>query len=72
MSSQPENINSPPSFPGILWILPICFGVIGGVIAALISSLKYGAGWWGLFITGFIISAVTFLVYLILGYFIIA
>ncbi len=40
------------NFPGVLWILPVLFGIIGGTIAALISNLKYQASWLELFLVG--------------------
>jgi len=43
-------------FPGVLWLLPICFGIIGGTIAAFIASIKYQASWWELFVAGLIVS----------------
>ena len=43
-------------FPGVLWLLPILFGIIGGVVASLIASLKYEATWWPLFVVGLAIS----------------
>lgn len=45
-------------FPGVLWLLPIMFGILGGFVAALISSLKYGASWWELFLAGSIVTFV--------------
>ena len=54
-------------FPSVLWILPICFGMIGGLAAALIASLKYQASWWELFAAGCIVSFVA-----IVGYFVFA
>ncbi len=53
-------------FPGVLWLLPIFFGVLGGTIAAMIASMKYQASWWELFVTGLIITAVLGLVYILL------
>ena len=52
-------------FPGILWLLPICFGVIGGTVAAFISSMKYQASWWELFVAGLLVSVACY-VFLIL------
>jgi len=43
-------------FPGVLWLLPICFGLFGGVIAGLVASLKYQASWWELVVGGLIIN----------------
>ena len=44
------------SFPGALWLLPIFFGIIGGIIAALIADMKYQASWWELFVVGIFMS----------------
>lgn len=53
-------------FPGVLWLLPICFGLFGGVVAGLIASMKYQASWWELVVAGFIINlAVYVLIFLI-------
>ena len=53
-------------FPGVLWILPILFGLIGGVIAGLIASLKYEASWWELVLVGFIINVLVVIGYILL------
>ena len=45
-------------FPGVLWLLPIMFGLLGGLTAALISGLKYKASWWELFLAGCIVTFV--------------
>ncbi len=47
-------------FPGILWLLPICFGVFGGTIAAVVASVKYQASWWELFAAGLIVSLASY------------
>jgi len=52
-------------FPGVLWILPIIFGLLGGIVAALISSLKYQASWWELFVAGLLITAAWVAIYFI-------
>jgi hypothetical protein len=44
------------SHPAVLWILPICYGMIGGTIAALFAGIKYNAVWWKLFLVGIIIQ----------------
>ena len=44
------------NFPGVLWVLPIVFGVVGGTVAALIANIKYQASWWELFMAGLIIT----------------
>ncbi len=54
-------------FPGVLWILPIFFGLIGGIIAALISGLKYQASWWELLLVGFLINVVIGVIYFALA-----
>ncbi len=51
------------SFPGTLWLLPIFFGIVGGVIAALIADMKYQASWRELLVLGIIISGVALLLY---------
>jgi len=51
-------------FPGVLWLLPICFGLVGGVIAALIASLKYQASWLELALVGLIVTVVAMFGYL--------
>jgi len=51
-----------PKFPGSLWILPIFFGVIGGIIAAFIVDLKYKASWWELLVAGVIVTVLWFLI----------
>lgn len=56
MGNQIETAKNRPALPGILWILPICFGIIGGTVAALIANLKYQASWWELFVVGAIVS----------------
>jgi len=43
-------------FPGVLWLLPLFLGVVGGIIAALISALKYQASWWELLVVGIIMT----------------
>jgi len=58
--------NKKHSFPGVLWLLPIFFGPFGGIIAALVSSMKYNASWWELLVVGLFMPVV----YLALGYFI--
>jgi len=52
------------SFPGTLWLLPIFFGFIGGIIAALIADIKYQASWWELLVAGILINVlILFLVF---------
>lgn len=43
-------------FPGSLWLFPIFFGLLGGIIASLIADMKYNAGWLELFIVGLILQ----------------
>ncbi len=47
------------NFPGILWLLPLFFGIAGGIVAALIASLKYQASWWELLAGGFIVNCIS-------------
>ncbi len=56
----------PVRFPGVLWLLPIVFGFVGGIIAGLIASLKYEASWWELVAVGAAISLFALGGYLIL------
>ena len=44
------------TFPGVIWILPLLLGFPGGIIAALIASMKYGASWWQLLLVGLIMN----------------
>ena len=48
-------------FPGVLWLLPIFFGVLGGIIAGMISSMKYNASWLELFLVGLILTVMALL-----------
>lgn len=43
-------------YPGVLWLLPVFFGLIGGIIAAMFASIKYQAEWWDLFLIGLLFS----------------
>ena len=52
-------------FPGVLWLLPIFFGLLGGIVAAMISSMKYQASWWELFTVGLIITLGEVLIYVL-------
>ena len=47
-------------FPGVLWLLPIGFGLFGGVVAGLIASMKYQASWWELVVAGLLINLAIF------------
>lgn len=53
-------------FPGILWLLPIFFGLTGGILAGFISSLKYQDSWWELVLAGFVVSCLAVVAYLLL------
>ena len=53
-------------FPGVLWILPICLGAVGGIVAALIASLKYQASWWELFTVGVIINLFPYIAWVLI------
>jgi len=52
-------------FPGVLWLMPIFFGIIGGVLAAMIASLKYEASWWELVVVGLIVTCIGVIAYVI-------
>jgi len=52
-------------FPGVLWLLPIFFGLLGGIVAAMISSMKYQASWWELATVGGIVTVLEILVYVL-------
>lgn len=71
VEKPPTQKASQKSFPGTLWLLPIFFGVIGGIIASLIANMKYKASWWELLVAGILISIVTLpiLILLILNIF---
>jgi len=49
-------------FPGVLWLLPICFGLFGGVIAGLVASIKYQASWWELVVGGLLVTVVCYVI----------
>lgn len=55
-------------FPGVLWLLPICFGLVGGAIAGLIASLKYQASWWELVAGGLIINMAVYAIIFIMPF----
>ena len=42
-----------------LTLTSILFGLIGGIVAALIASIKYEASYWELCLVGILISAST-------------
>lgn len=41
--------------PGSLFLLPIFFGLFGGIVAAIIADLR-GASWVGLFFIGLVVQ----------------
>ena len=43
-------------FPGVLWLLPLFLGLFGGIVAALISNMRYGASWIELFMVGLLLQ----------------
>ncbi len=45
--------------PGVIWLLPIVFGVIGGVVAALIVGIKYRNSWWQFLVVGIVLSVIS-------------
>jgi hypothetical protein len=55
------------NFPGTLWLLPIFFGILGGIVAALIASLKYESSWWELVFAGIAMTVVAVLIYMAAG-----
>lgn len=56
MSEQPVAKPVRNRYPGVLWLLPIFFGILGGIIASMFASMKYKAGWVELITVGIIIS----------------
>ena len=52
--------------PGLLWILPIGFGLLGGIIAALMVADRYTGSWWEYIIVGLITSGLFFFIYMFL------
>ena len=54
-------------FPGALWLLPIFFGLFGGIVAALIANLKYGAHWMELFLVGLLLQVAGFMFWFLVG-----
>ena len=53
-------------FPGVLWILPIFFGLIGGIISAVIAGAAFKASWWELLFAGIAMNAAWGIVYILL------
>ena len=52
--------------PHSLWILPLLFGIIGGVVAALIADLKCKASWWELMVVGVMVSIIWWAIFMAL------
>ena len=52
-------------FPNSLYLLPIFFGIIGGIIGALIAAKAYKTKWWPMLIVGIASSAVSWLIYVL-------
>ncbi len=52
--------------PGALWLLPIFFGVIGGIVSSIIVSCKYSGPWWPYTVVGLIINFLIFLAWTVL------
>jgi hypothetical protein len=65
LKSKKSSIIIDENPPGIIWILPILFGLIGGGFAALIASLKYDAPWIRYVILGFLVSIAVALIWLV-------
>ena len=57
--SQPTVIPQTKGLPGSLYILPIFFGIIGGVIGALIAAKAYKTRWWPMLVVGIASSVVS-------------
>lgn len=49
-------------FPNALYLLPIFFGIFGGIVAALIAAQKYKVKWWQLIVLGLLSSALVYIV----------
>jgi hypothetical protein len=54
--NKKELIAKENKFPSVLWLLPILFGFVGGIVAAFISNIAYKASWWKLFVIGICIT----------------
>ena len=50
----------------MLWILPLFFGLFGGIIAALFAGMKYEARWWDLVVFGFVVQVLVTLFILLM------
>jgi hypothetical protein len=54
--------------PGGLWVLPIFLGIIGGVIAMIISNIAYHESGWQFFIVSILVTVLLyFLLFVIFG-----
>jgi hypothetical protein len=49
--------------PGSMYILPVFFGIIGGIIGALIAAKAYKTKWWPMLVVGLASSIVSWLIY---------
>ena len=49
-------------FPNALYLLPIFFGIFGGIVAALIAAQKYKVKWWQLIAVGLLSSVLAYIV----------
>lgn len=50
-------------FPKSLYLLPVFFGVIGGIIGALIVARIYKTKWWQMILVGIITSVIAYVIY---------
>ena len=50
--------------PGVLWILPIFLGLVGGVVASLIASIKYQPQGASYLVAGIVSSVIAFCCFL--------
>jgi len=50
-------------FPKSLYLLPVFFGVIGGIIGALIVARVYKTKWWQMILVGIITSVIAYVIY---------
>ena len=50
-------------FPKSLYLLPVLFGVIGGIIGALIVARVYKTKWWQMILVGIITSVIAYVIY---------
>ena len=49
---------------GVWWILPLFFGLMGGIISALVAGAR-GASWWPYLAGGIIVSFLWLLLYFV-------